>query len=316
MLTDAALAIAVGTDIKWIYNASRRLGRTVDRSWDGAVWWRLTHHLAGQLGLRLVDAAQAADGLLASGAALSRVRLRATRDESIAIAIDIDRFLDGAAIAAAAASYLAVPRKRGRPRRHEGVVEGSVSAYPAVSDVSNGSLRLANALAVAGATATGSSPVLALRLASALTDAGVPFVLVGAVAAAFHGTTYLAASLDIVSDCTGRPARAIADVLNSGGAVPRGVPVRGGFRFDAALVRSADCLALQVAALPVNIGHWLPGVGGFPEVREASDLVTMESLAYRVLSRDRLRYSMASRVARGTAGAPAPQAGLPQGRSA
>ena len=296
MLTDAALAVAAGSDIKWIYNASRRLGRVVDRSWSGAVWWRLTHHLAGQLGLRLVDAARAADGLLTSGAVLNRVRLRATRDESTAVAIDLDRFLDGAAIAAAAAAYLAVPRRRGRPPKHRGAADPADDVQT-TSDAVSSSVRLANALAAVGAAAAGSSPVLALRLASALTDAGVPFVLVGPVAAVFHGAAHSAASLDLVSDCTGRPARAIADVLNRLEAVPRAVSVRSGFRFDTALVRSADCLALQVATLPVNIGHWLPGVGGLPEVRDASELVTMESLSYRVLSRARLRASMTWRLA-------------------
>ena len=67
MLSDAALAIAIDTDTKWLYNASRRLERPLLRTLEDTLWWRLTHHLSGRVGIQLAEAARAADILLARG---------------------------------------------------------------------------------------------------------------------------------------------------------------------------------------------------------------------------------------------------------
>src|SRR5262245_6153990 len=103
MFSDTALEIAVGANIKWLYNASRRLRRPLNRSREDAAWWRLTHHLAGRVGISLFDAARASDLLLSGQLDLPRVRLRATPDDTASISVDLARFNDGAALASAAA---------------------------------------------------------------------------------------------------------------------------------------------------------------------------------------------------------------------
>jgi hypothetical protein len=287
MLSDAALAIAVDSDTKWLYNASRRLKRPLLRTLEDAIWWRLAHHLSGRVGIQLGEAARAADTLLSRGSDLGRVRLRATADDSVAVSIDLGRFHDGAALAIAAAIHLAVPRKRGRPLKNR-----PIAASPARDEPS--SLGDASRVAAALEELDHSSPEIgeagsgASGFLAALSQAGVPAIVVGSLAGVYYGAERHARSLDLVADLTPRPARLLSELLNRVGARPRGANVREGFAFEPVLIRSAACLALRIQGLAVNIVRAVPGIGEYPQVREASEIVVGDHLSYRVLSRSGL----------------------------
>jgi hypothetical protein len=286
MFSDAALAMAVDATSKWLYNASRRLKRPFRRNFEDVLWWRLTHHLAGRLGVPLVDAARASDLLLSQSPELARVRLRSTPDDTVAISVELARFHDGASLSAAAALHLATPRRRGRPPRARGKQAPRVATGETANQSADEPTRLAQALATIR-TPDGAAPVASVvQLLVSLSEASVPFVVAGGVAATFHGEGAGAESLELVAELKSRHARPIAQVLNRLGAVPRGVQVRVGFQLDSALVRSAPCLALRARGVAVNVRPAIAGIGEFPQVWEASQEATLGGASYRVLTRE------------------------------
>lgn len=288
MFSDAALAMVVDTSTKWLYNASRRLGRPLERSFEDASWWRMTHHLAGRLGIPLADAARASDLLLRPGLESTKVRLRSTMDDAVSISVDLARFHDGASLAAAAGLYLAIPRRRGRPPRSRGA--GARPDAPTRRALRSEELvdHLSRALASVrtGGEAEAGNPVAGILVA--LAEASVPIVIAGDVARVFHGDSPSAPSLDLIADLSSRHPRSLGSVLNSLGAVPRGVTIREAFRFDPSLIRAAPCLALRIQGVSVNILRILPGIGEFPQVAEASVSAPLDERTFRVLSRESL----------------------------
>ena len=294
MLSDAALGLAVGCDIKWLYNSARRLSRPIRRALDEATWWRLVHHLAVRLGVSLADAAQASDMLLAPGMHPGRVRLRATPDESVSVVVDLGRFHDGAALALAAAQFLAVPRPRGRPK-----IKGTDGTPPQFSpDEMATVLRLrvldpAARLSAALDGIPGKDPVddEARRVLLSLSDAKIPFVIVGESAAAYHGAPWAATSLDLCADPSPRHSTAFAIVLNSLNAEPRGTATREGFRVDASLLRAVPMLALRIGSLDLNIYHEIGDVGEYQQVALKTVRVGTEDSAVFVLSLEALLQS-------------------------
>ena len=291
MLTDAALARSIGGEIKWLYNSARRLGRPVRRSLDDAVWWRMVHHLAVGLGVPMVDAARAADTLLAAGMNPGRVRVSATRDESVAISVDLARFHDAAALALACALHMAVPKARGRPRiRTEPDTRPAFTAQEMATIVQLRSMadadRLGLALRIpafdADANHTGQSVV------SALAQAGVPFAVAGNAAAAFHGAPWHADSLDLCADVSVRHGAVLARILNTLEAKPRGAPVREGFEFDSSLVRAVPMLALRVGSLPLNVTSAIDGLGEYSQIEDLCVQVPLECVRVRVITLEAL----------------------------
>lgn len=288
MLSDLALSIGVGSDIKWLYNSSLRLKRPLARTFDDTVWWRLTHHLCAGVGVSLSAASRAADRVLDPESGAARVRLRSTVDDTVAVSVDVGRFRDGAALAIAAAMHLATPRPRGRPpRRRSFELAASIEGGdgPALGEP-DAALRLEASLA-AVVTPEPSAAALAapVQLAAALAEAGVPFVFVGPVAGVFHRFLLRAGSVDLAVDLDARYARSVARVLTAAGALPRGVPVRADFAYDAPLIRAAPCLALRVEGVTVNLLRSVPGVGEFTQIHDASDVVSLGGLSYRILGR-------------------------------
>lgn len=299
MLSDVALSIAVGCDIKWLYNSSSRVHRPLGRSIDDAIWWRLTHHLSSGVGVPLADAAKAADTLLTQDSSAARIRLRATADDTVAVSVDLGRFRDGAALAVAAAMYLATPRPRGRPRKQRFPTEGAPRAdSPAdIPPAGDASVRLETAFAsIQSADRSVASIVAPVQLSAALTEAGVPFVFVGQLAGVFHGRILRSESADLAVDLSARFARPVAQVLASVGAVPRGVTVRPEFAFDASLIRALPCVALRVGGVAINLIKSVRGVGEFAQIHEQSEVVALQSLAYRVLSRPAYESALRTRL--------------------
>jgi hypothetical protein len=90
---------------------------------------RMLNH---ELGVSLKLAANAADRVLTSGLAPNRIRISASRDRSMALHLDLDRFLSTANAALAAAYAFAPSRGPGRPkkqRRHKSAVDESSMAW-------------------------------------------------------------------------------------------------------------------------------------------------------------------------------------------
>ncbi len=289
MLSDAALAMAVGCDPKWLYNGARRTRRALERTPANAVWWRLVHHLADGVGVSVANAVRAADALIALGPDAGRVRLKATVDETVAVSIDLSRFHDGAALAIAAAMHLAVPKRRGRPRKRSRQTTVEQASLPPAADTSHTApSRLRSAFSAVPVQHTdpvsGMSPEL---LAAHFLDSGVEFVIVGNVADAYHNALAtdrpVGVCMDFVVSMEGNRAMTLARVLNSLGARPRGVAARNDFTFDSVLVRANDTMALRIAGVPVNIATSVPLVGTFPQVRDAADPVGLEGMNYLVL---------------------------------
>lgn len=287
MLSDAALGLAVGCDIKWLYNSARRLKKPIRRAVDEAVWWRLVHHLAVRLGVPLAGAAQASNMLLAPGMHPGRIRLRATPDESVSIVVDLGRFHDGAALAVAAAQFLAVPRARGRPKTRETIAAAAqFSADEMATVLRLRALEPTARLSVALDGVVAEDPVgdAVRRVLLSLSDANIPFVIVGESAAAYHGAPWAATSLDLCADPSPKHSTAFARVLNSLNAQPRGTASREGFRVDASLLRVVPMLALRIGSLDLNIYHEIGDVGEYQQVAIKTVRVSIEDSAVLVLS--------------------------------
>lgn len=287
LLSDAALSIAIGCEIKWLYNSARRLALPVRRSSADAIWWRLVHHLAIDLGIPLVNAARSADTLIVTGVAPGRVRLRATRDGSVSVSIDLDRFHDGAALAIAAAIYLAVPKARGRPRKHSGNEAVAALSQSEMEEIVRlralgTSKRLERAVTLGSGMDLPESP--AAVVVRELLSAGIPFVVAGTTAAAFHCAPWPAEHLDLCVDASGRNAAAVARTLNRLGAIPRGTGVRDGFCVDAAIVGATPILALRIKDVSLNLFAALSGIGEYPQVEQLSIQVPMDWGQIRVLT--------------------------------
>ena len=76
MISDAVFSAAVGCQIKWVYNAAHRLTRPGERTAASVAWWRLVHHLAGELGLPLADAERTIIGTLRLLEGCARIGVR------------------------------------------------------------------------------------------------------------------------------------------------------------------------------------------------------------------------------------------------
>lgn len=280
------LALAVGCEVKWLYNSSRRINRPIARSMGEATWWRLVHHLAVGLGAPLVDAAGAADALLVSGMHPGRVRLRATRDESVAVVVDLARFHDGAALAMAAAQFLAVPRARGRPRSKPSDADASMqfTTDEMASVLHVRSLGPTERLerSLDSVPPANTSITDARQIVRSLADAKTPFVVVGGVAESFHCAPWSPASLDLCVDLSPRYGTSVSRVLNGLAAEPRGAPARDGFHLDAALLRAPPMLALHIGTLDLNVYAVVTDVGEYQQVETRSTITELEGRPVRV----------------------------------
>ena len=252
------------------------------------------HHFAVGLGVPLIDAARAADTLLGAGMHPGRVRLRATRDEAVSITVDLARFHDGAVLALAAAQHLAISRGRGRPRTRVPAKESP----PFTPDELEAVLRFRSLRPAArldkgldGLAPTNPTAGVARDFVCALADSGTPFVITGEVAAVFHGAPWQAVSLDLCADLSAEYCPALARLLNSHVALPRGTPVRDGFHFDAGLVRAPRMLALRVGSASLNISGTSDVLGEYSQVAAHAVRLTFAERQVAVLTMDALLQS-------------------------
>lgn len=277
MISDAVFSAAVGCQIKWVYNAAHRLTRHVERTAASVAWWRLVHHLAGELGLPLADAERAADTLLSTGLSPGRIRLRSTQDESVAVTVDLPRFLDATALALAAALYQTPLRRRGRPRRDRGATAAGRLTASEIALIANRRL-LTPHQRLEGPEM---QPLVAALVA--LSRSGVPFVVIGAAAAAIHGAPWPAKELDVVVDGSRRYGSALSECLGGLRAHPRSPEWRDGFLVDGLLLRSVPVLALECDQLALTIHTALTTLGDYVSTVRQADIATIAERPVHVL---------------------------------
>lgn len=278
MFSDAVLAKAVGCEPKWLYNAARRIKRPLGRTVEDVFWWRLTHHLAADIGVSVADAAKGADALLLLSYDAGRVRIGATRDDSVAVLVDLPRFHDSSSLAIAAAIQTAVPRRRGRPRKPKSPsTTGGSTAAGQVRQVD--SARIEQVLRAPSVVAERPNTARALRILESLLDHQLDIIVSGSVAEFAQGLTADADSVDVITGTSGSRAVGLAEALNGIQALPRGVACRAGFVFDSLLVRSVDFLALQVGSMPLNIAQPAEGDVQFRQIRESAVSITFRGKA-------------------------------------
>lgn len=111
------MVIATRSNIAWLNNSRRLLGRRIHRTPSGARWWGLVRQLNHEIGLPLKSAARAADAVLGAGLEPNRLRFAASTDGAVALQIDLERFHSTANALLAAAFAFARTGKRGRPPR-------------------------------------------------------------------------------------------------------------------------------------------------------------------------------------------------------
>jgi len=129
-----------------------------------------------------------------------------------------------------------------------------------------------------------------------LTAAGVSFVVVGGVAAAAQGATYVTNDLDICYDPAEDNITRLAQLLASWHAYPRGVETGLPFFMDPRTLRTTPVMTLQSSEGAIDVLDRISGVGGFAEVLAAA--VPLEAFGVRFPALGLVALIRAKRAAR------------------
>jgi hypothetical protein len=116
-----------------------------------------------------------------------------------------------------------------------------------------------------------------------LADARVKFIVIGGVAAAAHGSTFLTNHLDICYEPSPANVRRLATILASWDAYPRGVDAGLPFFMDERTFRTNPVMTLQTSEGAIDVLDHIAGVGGYREARRRSQLVRVFALRLRIL---------------------------------
>lgn len=112
----------------------------------------------------------------------------------------------------------------------------------------------------------------------------VRFVVVGGVAAAAHGSSRVTNDLDICYDATDRSNLvALASVLESWGAYPRGIEPGLRFILDDRTLFGAPVLTLTTAEGDIDVMDRIAGVGDYAAVKRRSEMISALGVRFRVL---------------------------------
>lgn len=301
MFSDSALELAIGCDAKWLYNSAMRLGRTVGRLEADVRWWRVVRLLTESLGLSLTNAERVAESVFALSAATERVRIRASNDDAVAIAVDVARLHDSTSVQMSYALHCAVSRPRGRrPAASAGTPARRLIARSWLPPSGTPSTGVTTSIEMVLNRIAGPTAGTATRLFSALNSARVEWVMVGASAAAAHGAPVPVHGLDLLIE----PGRSNAwAAVESMGATLVGVQPREGFRLQAPFADSVPALPLIISGLNVTFWRVVPGLGDLPLVRNHTSVVPIDGVPVRVASLDAvIRSEVPPDVARSTGG--------------
>jgi len=116
-----------------------------------------------------------------------------------------------------------------------------------------------------------------------LTRKRVRFVVVGGVAAAAHGSSRVTNDLDVCYDTADASVRALASVLASWSAYPRGVEKGLPFIMDDRTLRSAPILTLTTKEGDIDVLDKIAGVGPYAAVKQHSEKISALGVSFRVL---------------------------------
>jgi hypothetical protein len=125
-------------------------------------------------------------------------------------------------------------------------------------------------------------------LLSALKKEGVSFIIIGGVAATFHGSARLTNDLDVVYERSAenieRLARAVAPFKPYLRGAPEGLP----FRFDPPTIKRGLNLTLRTEVGDFDLLGELTGVGSFAAVEAESLEASLFGATYRFINLDGL----------------------------
>lgn len=116
-----------------------------------------------------------------------------------------------------------------------------------------------------------------------LTKKKVRFVVVGGVAAVAHGSSRVTNDLAICYDTAAANVRALASLLASWHAYPRGIEKGLPFIMDDRTLRSAPILTLTTKEGDIDVLDQIAGVGPYAKVREHSEKISALGVSFRVL---------------------------------
>jgi hypothetical protein len=100
-------------------------------------------------------------------------------------------------------------------------------------------------------------------MVAGLEAAGVPFVVVGGVAASAHGSARVTDDLDVCYDTTAQSLTALAALLAQWRAYPRGIEPNLPFVMDVQTLRSAPVLTLDTSEGRLDLLDTVAGVGDY-----------------------------------------------------
>ncbi len=108
------------------------------------------------------------------------------------------------------------------------------------------------------------------RALHALCDAGADFVIIGGVAATFHGSAHVTFDLDIYYSRVAPNLKRLKEALEPFHPCPRGFPPELPFVWDEATLRSSSVLTLQTDIGNVDLLAEVTGLGPFEEIKARS----------------------------------------------
>lgn len=117
-----------------------------------------------------------------------------------------------------------------------------------------------------------------------LCDAGVDFVVIGGVSAAFHGSARLTYDLDICYSRASANLRLLAAALAPFHPRPRGFPAGVPFVWDEGTLRNGTVFTLQTDVGEIDLLAEVAGLGAFDDVMKHS--ITVEAFGRRIATLD------------------------------
>lgn len=126
------------------------------------------------------------------------------------------------------------------------------------------------------------------KLLTALVEGNVRFVIVGGVAATLHGSARLTQDLDIVYERSAENVTSLARALSALQPYLRGAPPGLPFVLDSATIRHGLNFTLQTAAGAIHLLGEISGVGGYANVSDRSESVTLFGIRVKVIDLDGL----------------------------
>ena len=121
-----------------------------------------------------------------------------------------------------------------------------------------------------------------------LAEADAAFVVVGGMAAVIHGADIVTVDLDVCYEPSADNRHRVVAALAALDPYPRGWEPGLPFTWDARTLADAPLLTLSTSAGALDLLTDVPGVGGFREVRAASERFDVAGRTVRALSLDAL----------------------------